>query len=330
MKRFVKLLALLVGISSCTQEDYELPAMQSEINSQLMSSILEINDVATWEEELNYCLKGKGRNLLLSQGLEMIEYKLQKGEVIFGREAILHKLSDDTLLPIYNDSTNINNFNLLGIAEINFKYLVDAGIFYLRKKEEFLTGYLNCELKKVMIKWSYKGKEFETECLVTDERMIYDNILSNIRYIMREDSSTVIVIPNVKIKTRTPEDDNKPNSISYINQSPSLICYTGTGKVGAIAYYYVQLIGTKYGDGTKSIDYADYQAPHQAKPGFSAVGMIEVTKDELGKNGRFSYKYAIGVGTRDITLNWDGSSFTMYGQDQGSTGGESLTANSLN
>ena len=49
MKRFVKLLALLVGISSCTQEDYELPAMQSEINSQLMFSILEINDVATWE-----------------------------------------------------------------------------------------------------------------------------------------------------------------------------------------------------------------------------------------------------------------------------------------
>ena len=123
MKRFVKLLALLVGISSCTQEDYELPAMQSEINSQLMSSILEINDVTTWEEELNYCLKGKGRNLLLSQGLEMIEYKLQKGEVIFGREAILHKLSDDTLLPIYNDSTNINNFNLLGIAEINLSLI---------------------------------------------------------------------------------------------------------------------------------------------------------------------------------------------------------------
>lgn len=330
MKHLIRVAVLLLVVFSCTQEEStNLSKVKTNDNYLLPSSLLNEN-VGTWEADLDYSLFGEGKKILANQGLEMLDYELQKDSEVLGKEALSQKLLGNSFIPIYDDSLNINNFNLLCVKDIDIKYNTKAEDFYFEKKNIFLSSHLNSLLKRVSVKWLYKGVEIQTECLVTDQSVIYDDILSNLRYIIKEESSYQAIIPTLKLKARTREPGTgSPSSISYSVQSPSLVCYTGAGKVGAIAYYYVQLVGTKDENG-KSIDYASYEAPHESGPGFYAVGKIEATRESLGKDGSFSYQYGIGVGTRDITLTWSGSSFTMYGEEQGRTGGESLTANSLN
>lgn len=328
MRAIFNLIVLLLFVS-CSQEYEKEPEFKSlQLGNQ--HTLLSCGKEQTnWEDDLNYSFNGAGKDSLQCSSLEMIEYSLLKDSTILGHQAIKEIIADSMFIPIYGDSINVNRFKLWSFLELNSMFNVNAKSLYMTKKMDILREYLNEQLKIVKIKWRYnKNEYFETKCLVTDEQMVYDDILSNIRYITIEVPANNKTFSRKIVKTRGGDPGYDKYPISYDKMSSTYVCYASNHTVGAIAYYYVQVSGTRYPDGTKSIDYAQYEAPHDSKPGFYAAGQIQA-EVEYGKNGTFSYNYAVGVGTKEITISMNGSSFTMYGEDSGAVGGEGFSANAL-
>lgn len=232
--RLFSLFVLLFSLVSCDQEiEYEFELRSYIVDNQLAFLDWGMGE-RTWEDELNYSFEGAGKDSLLSCGLEMIEYSLLKDSLIMGCEANIEEIADSMFIPVYGDSTNLNKFRLLSFTVLAPMLDIDVKSIYMSKKMDFLKECLGEELKIVKIKWKY-GETifFETKCLVTDEQMIYDDVLSNIRYLSIE---APLIANNTffykRIKTRGEDPGNDKYPISYKYMSPSYVCYTASHTFG--------------------------------------------------------------------------------------------------
>ena len=312
-------------VSSCGENEDFLDFEREYVYEKSVSHAPKMGQ-RTWEKDLAFSYNGEGKQWLISQGLQMLSYELTN-EVVKGRDILQQQISNQALFPLYNDSIDVNNFVIRSIAEMN----VDNSMtYYTQWRSLMLDKYLDEELKVVAVKWKYGEQIFNTECLVVDSACVYDDILSNLRYIKETHKSISGIRDNyVRVKTRSESD--RGSYISYKAEDYGFDMQTLLGgKLAAQARIYVFVEGREKENGIKSIDFATYNAPHMVYiPGYYAVGDVKATLQEMGDNGKFAYAYAIGVGRSPITISFRGLEFSITGEEKGNAGGKTITASYL-
>lgn len=315
MKNFKLLIcicAILLNFTSCDSDVY------SEYASQELGIFNQEDDTPkTWQEQLANIMYGE-----LSTFYQQQQLKLEKYEIITSEEETINYSS---FLPFYSDTIHYNNFTIKRLEEINQLNNQLNQEYYLNRKKIILEENKDKKLKTIRLHWQYKEHSFTTECLVSEESVIYDNLLSNIHFISIEKRGER-AHPSIR-RTKSASENGTP--ISYHVQGDPIHMRDGAGRTMTTAYYYVQVIGHEDA-GNKYIDNYQYEAPAVAHSGlYSAKGKIQVISSETGLNGHFEYQYAYAVGTSDISITFLGSGFTISGATQERSGGERVNASQL-
>lgn len=154
----------------------------------------------TWQDNLNRIAADTGMVSLSDYGLKLLNYKLLD-ETINGR-LINCNLDDNDLIPIYNDTTNINYFELVLASDINNYNRTISKELYSQWKRNAITKVSHFDLKVVILTWSYKGKLFTTQCIVSENpnSFIYDDILSNIGFVVTTPPKIETKISRIRLK----------------------------------------------------------------------------------------------------------------------------------
>lgn len=186
-------------------------------------------------------------------------------------------------------------------------------------------------MEVVTLNWLYNGKKITSKCLVCDSCVIYDDILSNIRYIKKtENSNDIELFP--KIKTREePGSSGSEGQVKYSFDSGEYQQTNWLGTICATASCHVYIVGTKDKKGNISIDYKYDRCYSSSEYGFSASSEVKYISFETGQNGHCDFKYGVMVGnSSSLKLTWNGSGFTMPGGSHGKTGSEYVIPSRLN
>ena len=328
-KKFSSLVAIaaLAGyvlVQSCSSDVLsELPqnGQQKNLTKSTGSQFL------SWEAELNYGIK-LNMHKLQKQGLSLIGYELQIGSVA-ASDIATDPIDPNTKIPVYSDSTDWNAFTLQPFCELD----TESQNTYREYKN------IRCEensaetLKAVTIRWSYKNENFETTCYVSDDKIVYDPIVSNIRFITYSDNSVAVSVPVSAslpvIKQRSEPGSNYKLSQSYSNG----VSYAGlTGDVVASASVYVELQGNTNSDGQKSVENFVSEAPFFSAPWYGAQSQIKVTSFQTGPYGYIEFEYAIGVSGFGGSVSFgytNGVGFTIPSGVQGTSGTVRINASDL-
>jgi hypothetical protein len=213
----VSVISLGISMQSCSKDD-------KYNNTTDVHAFSVINQ--TWQDNLSHIIADTSIVSLSEYGLKLLNYKLFDGVTTSGY--INYDLNNNDLIPIYNDSTDINYFELVLASDINnYNHSISKEL-YSQWKRNAITKVSHFDLKVVILTWSYKGKLFTTQCIVSDNpnSFVYDDILSNIGFVVTTPPKIEIRMSHIRLKNEN-ENDNQNNGtiekifdeqIAYHNQ----------------------------------------------------------------------------------------------------------------
>lgn len=135
------MLTLCLASYACSQEDI--------INDE---ETISPHSRITWESQLETIMQGKGAELLSSQGLSLSCYKTNSAYYIMEED-----ICDEAIVPLYNDTSDINKFKLLTVSDIRKKYIPNINQTLSERKKIFTNHYQDMEV--VTLNWLYNGKK---------------------------------------------------------------------------------------------------------------------------------------------------------------------------
>ncbi|WP_303010871.1 hypothetical protein [uncultured Bacteroides sp.] len=308
---FLIMLFLFVGMYSCSQDDF-------------MDNSLITDTSSTWKKQLDYIVAGEGSKLLVLQNLELLYYDVLTSPPVKNDYDIMN----DDCFPLYNDSNDINHFQLMTYQNIKEKYNEISNIL-IDKKKKILKRF--SQLSVIELHWSVQERLFTTRCIVCDTCVVYDDILSNFRYVTVNDNrEQMTYFPRTKSLEEGSwsgggsgdSSESKSEWFQYEYDSGEYTATDWLGQIRARASCVVRVKGEKK-DGKISIKTKDEKCYFNAKDGFSATSEVKYLSFETGENGHCDYKFGVLVGNSvDLTLSWNGSGFTIPGGARGKTGGK--------
>lgn len=303
-------------------DDFSKNQETKELSVTSNKTILKLKSLSynTWQQQLDDLVNGRIElNFIREQGLTLISYKIIEANDIDKNKPLTTK----SLIAFYNDNSQINNFIIAPISDIELKHHKIKESLNKFKKN-LLQDYSVSDLLAVQLTWSYNGYNFETICLVSEKEIVYDDILSNIRIISAEEKNIVLSQPRLK---------SGSESSSNISYSYSTATYTWSnifGKTQAEASASITVNGQKINDIKHMTTYST-GGSYWANPGYSADAQMKVTQFSTGSNGSCQYQYGVMVGGGGgLSLVWDGSGFTLPSGVQGRNGSGFINTSMLN
>lgn len=287
-------------------------------NSDETHMLILQNDV-TWENQLDYVINGKGAEFLKAQGLELESYEKKE------QKALINELTLKSIIPFYSDTTNINNYDICEISRIKGFDPVNIVRVHSQRKKAILESHPKTQFTTIELNWSYNNMLFTTECIVDNTGVIYDDILSNIIY------TEIICSDEVKVlhvKTRS-----ESSSIKYNYYTNEYVQRNMWNKVAAKAFCSITVKG-EFRNGMNMIDSYEKSIVMDSDPGFSAVADVKIISfsrgDHSNGGGYCEFECGAMVGsTSNLTLGWNGSSFTIPGGGFGMSFGKWVNASDL-
>lgn len=309
--------AVCMIVQSCRSDDgSDLP----EARQQKSMTKSAGTAFASWEAELNQGIRF-GMERLRQQGLSLTGFELRSGTIAVAALAA-DRIETSTKIPVYDDPDDINAFTLQPFGDLN-EELRES---YTKSKALRFENCSEENVKVVIMTWLYKGEKFETECYVTDERIVYDPIASHIRFISYD---TPVIAPRPTIKPKSEPGDTYKLNKSYNNN----VNYQGfSGSIVASASVYVTLQGNTNSEGQKCVENFTAEAPYFADPFYGANSQIQVKSFQPGPNGYIEFDYAIGVSGWGGSISFQYSpstGFTLPSGVNGRTGTIRISANEL-
>lgn len=273
--------AVCMIVQSCRSDDgSDLP----EARQQKSMTKSAGTAFASWEAELNQGIRF-GMERLRQQGLSLTGFELRSGTIAVAALPA-DRIETSTKIPVYDDPDDINAFTLQSFGDLN-EELRES---YTKSKALRFENCSEENVKVVVMTWLYKGEKFETECYVTDERIVYDPIVSHIRFISYDDAPIIAPLPSIKPKSE-PGDTYKL-SRSFDRTVSSL---GFGGRIAAQASVCVVLQGNTDSGGQKCVENFSAIAPHSADRFYGADSKVRVRSFQTGPNGYIEFEYAIGV-----------------------------------
>ncbi|MDR1090596.1 MAG: hypothetical protein LBL79_05925 [Prevotella sp.] len=297
-------------------------------------SIMETADrnstvISTWQKQIDYALNGLGAEKFALQDLQLVHYKVIDDMDVKVKSWASEKVSEDSFVPVYNDSLDINRFELLPVSEVNNHDVNGVKEMYSDVKKQITCNFLDSyDLKIVELTWNYQGKPIISKCLVNDTCVIYDDILSNIRCITIEEAGEPDIVNIPRLKSNSESSPDGP--VSYNFSSPTYITTNWLGTTCAEAWCSISVSGNS-SNNIKSISTYVESAHYWADGGYTATAQITVTSFTPGAGGHCRYQYAVATGSSgSVTVSWNGSSYSISGGGHGQSGGAYIDSSSLN
>ena len=317
---------LTIVMTSCSQgyDELDFNRESEEVAKSLQASTRTLEDdlqYSSWKEFLDNLIRRDGSKWLQKQHIKLLSYELvREGISLSDTDSTV---SESSIVPIYNDTCNINQFELITIAEARSKIEASKMIDYSLFKRTLLSQYIGQKLSLVKLKWEYKQKAYTTECIVSPRSVAYDDFLLNIREIStyRVDD---IAIPTALHLTRS----ESGNSIGYYFCSQEVTWQFMGAKV-ARAFCTVSVNGYEY-PSAKSIETRKEEGHSTAKMGFSAQAEVKINSFKTGTDGYCDYIYGIVAGPAGASFTWTGSSVNFIGGGNHAKGGEYVRPYMLN
>ena len=308
-------------MSSCSQDfDEQMYMIEEEaLKSTLAASRSMETELqfSSWSDFLDYYIQGEGREWFESQNIKLLGYDFEK-EVIPSESDYIVK--DDQILPIYNDTCNVNQFRLMSLSEA--RKVADASnmINYSKVKELSLSQYIGQKLSLVKLHWEYEGVQYDTECYVSSNSVVYDDFFENIRRIEIRGSHE----KDVPIKRfSSASEPGGGFTTSYVFESEE-VKWVRRNRVLASASCSLVV----YGNGNSIESYQDYYNTHHEGIGV-AVAQIKIGGFKTGPDGFCEYGYAVAAGTGEIKITWNGISASFSGGGNSAGGGGYVTPSML-
>ncbi|MDR1221800.1 MAG: hypothetical protein LBL07_02825 [Tannerella sp.] len=285
--------------------------------------------ISTWQKQIDYVLNGLGAEKFALQNLQLVHYKVIDDMDVSVKSWASEKLSDESVVPVYNDSLDINRFELLPVSGVNNFDANGVKEVYSDVKKQIICNFPDSyDLKIVELTWNYQGKPITSKCLVNDTCVIYDDILSNIRYITVEEAEEPDTVKIPRLKTGNESSPDGP--ISYNFRSPTYTTTNWIGTLCAEAWCSISVSGNS-SNNIKSISTYVESAHYWADGGYTATAQITVTSFAPGAGGHCSYQYAVATGSSgSVTVSWNGNSYSISGGGHGQSGGAYIDSSSLN
>ena len=314
--------ALLIGCYSDDEPIADIEVNLEEYEDDLIySSMLEGEfNFSSWQECLDYFIKGTGAEWLERQNITLVNYKLLKDNVMLNTQDL--DISDNSIFPIYEDSAEINKFTLVPFEQIRETSEGTTVVNYSSLKQELLSSYIGKTLSFVELEWEYAQKRYTTKCVVSPTFVVYDDFLYNIRELCLEQTT---FMPIKKCLTRS--EPTGDHSIEYAFTSSEATWHV-MGKCVARASCSMYAIGTEK-NGVKYLDRYDASYQTSAKTGFKAIAEIKVTDKKIGENGFCEFSYGIAAGPGGIKITWNGNSASFSGGGNTYGGSSYISASML-
>jgi hypothetical protein len=236
----------------------------------------------TWEEQLNYLInEGEGFDYITKQGLKLIEYKLLQ-------EGVKDKtsLSNESMIPLYNDQVNYNKFEIVSLYDA-LKFDPARKDAHNDFKNMLLNKYEDTELNCVQLTWLYKNRTFTTICSVTDEKVVYDDLLANIYVISISQPDIQRATP--RLKTNSEAD----GAITYTFNSPPCNVYSIIGSATASVTVFV--FGTRSNNKNSIDDYRPTKHSSTTGQGCTAHADYNILGFQSGPNGFCNFEWEVSA-----------------------------------
>ncbi len=260
----------------------------------------------TWQDQLDYLIsKGSGVQFITEQGLILVDYKLIDKNI--SKNIFIESSSH---VVYYNDPKDPNRFDILPLSQVK---QVNPNIDkeYSEFKNKLLDSLSTVDLSNVLLTWRYQGNEFITKCLVTDNEVVYDDILSRIRIIIQVENDNVV--NNSFSRLKSGNESGQDGSINYGFGTPRREVYSYSGHLKAYAYCQFNVRGTKQ-NGIKGIENCHYEAFQWAENDlYHAAAQIKLVTFVSGPNGHAHIEYACAADSKPVGISWNGTSFTIAG-----------------
>lgn len=277
---------------------------------------VELHDNMDLDEQFEYVLHGEGAKKLAEQDLKIIE--IQEIDKSSDEDSV-----EEHWIPDYNQGIDhINDFVLKQYCNLDENYQSA-----IQKRREALlkeAGDMELELKSFKIKWDYKGDIIISDCIACDLGIVYDNIISNIRY-------AEVLIPEA-VNNDCPVTKSRTEDVTDVGYSYSTPVYRYVGVFGRVlaeAYCTISATGRRLSDGVYLDDY-DSHAYHYAESGYYADAQVVVTDFKPGLNGYVSFAYVAGYGMDSrFEIKWNGLYFSISGETNGHSGSTTISAQKL-
>jgi hypothetical protein len=294
-------LALVAGFMAGCRDEFE------SVNENEVNAISWQNERSnSWQEQLEAVLNDEHQKIS-SQGLRLLKYEKSNDVPV---SWIKSNINEDLLIPVYLDQDNINALQLLCVTDHKF----DRSD-YLHRKSDLIDKFNEEDLQVVKLLWNLDGgTDFSSYCIVTEKdsnEIIYDDVLSNIRYVKLERTSEITQLRIPRLKS-----GNEGNGVTlpYTFHTPTYSIVGFWGDYKAIAYGSITI------NGTSSMSSHTESVHFDAQSGYSADADIIVT-DFQSIYCDFSWAVMVST-TANLSISWNGVSFSIPGGSSGSKGSQ--------
>jgi len=295
-------LALVAGFLAGCQDEFE------SVNENEADAISWQNERSnSWQEQLEAVLNDEFQKIS-SYGLCLLKYEKSDDVPV---SWVKSNLNEDLLIPVYLNQDNINALQLLCVADDKFDRLA-----YLHRKSDLIDRFNKEDLHVVKLLWSFHDStNFSSYCIINEgdsNKIIYDDVLSNIRYVKLEKASEIIQPRIPRLKSGT---EGNGVVLPYIFRTPTYSIVGFWGDYKAIAYGSLTINGTR-----SSMSSYSESTHFNAQSGYSAHADIVVTDFQ---SGYCDFSWAVMVSTTaNLSISWNGVSFSIPGGSTGNQGSQ--------
>ncbi len=326
MKLKVILWGATIALASCSQSYDE---QMFDVKSDELSATLTASDTSlfenelqfsSWKDCLDYFVDGSGADWLQNQGIKLTGYELLRENIAFSDSDFA--VSDECIVPIYNDTCNVNEFELMTIADarniVESYKMIDYSIF----KRTLVSHYKGQKLSLVKLNWEYKSLQYTTNCIVSPRAVVYDDLLLNIREVASQKEE-----PAMPVALNLSRSESS-YSIDYFFFSDE-VTWSVLGAEVARAFCTVDVNGNESAKG-KSIESYDENGYTTSKVGFKALADVNITGFERGTSGHCSFTFGIAAGPAGISMSISGNTVSFSGGGNTRDGSQYVTPSMLN
>ncbi len=193
-------LCLILCVSCYNGEEYE-------ITDNIQKCYPQQNENLTWEQQLEL-IRQRGKEVMTrsrfihKSQLQLNEYK-SLGKI--DNTLDLHQVqstitSNNSYIPYYDIEKK--EIQLLNWDDLEKVRQYDNIVYSKQKLSEFIHNNIQIGMEKIQLTWECGSKICKTICIVSDQGIVYDNVISNIICISEEALTTITPTNNNIIKTR--------------------------------------------------------------------------------------------------------------------------------
>lgn len=304
-------------VTLISKEDIETGKANTKIESYLKN----------WKDYIRLAMEDKGLIELNKHGLFLLGYEELKNDKEILEQIISNPLRKTSYIPVYpiHHEDSLNEF----VIKQPFKDVDDNFRSYKMEKQNFKKkldfkldnfGEPFTELQAIRLTWKYNGEIFYTVAIISREKLIYDEILSN----LRETNYSQKTTEHDFSKNKNSDGNNCfPFNVSYSDRLDlTTEHYFG---VGAFAWAEISVFGDQISSTcTRYIQSKSSNTGGNYSSGYSHDASVKIISFEVAgrgnDGGHCDYMLGVAVGYSffsGVSLTWNGSGFSLNGGGSG-------------